>query len=53
MPKKSHRKMTPEENARQKANQQRLLDLLQRRLERDGLTREELHHKLGLPPPPR
>ena len=53
MVKKSHQKLTPEERARQRANQERLDRVLQRRLERDGTTREEIHRRLGLPEPPR
>ena len=51
--KKSHQKLTPEERARQRANQEQLDRVLQRRLERDGTTREEIHRRLGLPEPPR
>jgi hypothetical protein len=44
--------MTPEEEARQLANQKRLDDVIARRLERDGTTIEEIHRRLGLPEPP-
>jgi hypothetical protein len=47
--KKGHKKTTPEEWARQEANQRRLEEVIQRRLERDGLTREEIWRRLGLP----
>lgn len=43
--------MTPEEHARQLENQERLRRVLEKRLERDGTTREEIHRQLGLPPP--
>jgi hypothetical protein len=45
--------MTPEELARQLENQQRLDRVIQRRLERDGTTREEIFRRLGLPDPGR
>ena len=51
MAKKSYRKMTPEERARQLANQERLEHVIAERLERDGTTREEIHRRLGLPDP--
>jgi hypothetical protein len=46
------KRMTPEEWARLEANQRRFDELLEKRLERDGTTREEIHRRLGLPPPP-
>jgi hypothetical protein len=46
---KSYRKMTPEERARQLENQKRLERVIQRRLERDGTTREQIWRRLGLP----
>jgi hypothetical protein len=49
--KKGYRKMTPEERARQEANQARLEEVIRRRLERDGLTREEVWRRVGLPDP--
>jgi len=49
--KKKHRKMTPEERARQEANQRYLEEALQRGLERDGLTREEVFRRAGFPDP--
>ena len=49
--KKSYRKMTADERARQKANQERLEQVIERRLERDGLSREEIWQRLGLPGP--
>lgn len=48
MAKKGYQKMTPEERARQLANQQRLEEVIRRRLERDGTTREEIERRLGL-----
>jgi hypothetical protein len=50
--KKGYQKMTPDERARQIRNEQELERLLQRRLERDGTTLEEIHRRLGLPDPP-
>jgi hypothetical protein len=50
--KKGYQKLTPEERARHRENQQRFDRLLQRRLEQDGTTLEEIHRRLGLPPPP-
>lgn len=41
--------MTPEERARQLANQERLEQVIVKRLERDGTTREEIQRRLGLP----
>ncbi len=52
MAKRKHQKMTPEEHARQVANQERLDRVLAERLKRDGTTREEIHRRLGLPDPP-
>jgi hypothetical protein len=40
--------MTSEELARQLANQERLEQVIRRRLERDGTTREEIERRLGL-----
>jgi hypothetical protein len=51
--KKGHRKITPEERARHEANQKRLEEVIQRRLERDGLTREDVFRRVGLPDPRR
>jgi hypothetical protein len=45
--------MTAEERARQKANERRFADVLQRRLERDGTTIDEVWRRLGLPGPHR
>ena len=53
MAKKGYRKMTPEERARQQSNEQRFAAILQRRLERDGTTIEEIWRRLGLPDPHR
>jgi len=50
---KRYRKTTPEEWARWQENQDRLETLLKRALEELGMTREELHRKLGLPEPHR
>jgi hypothetical protein len=49
MAKKGYRKMTPEEEARQRENQRRLEELIELRLKRDGTTREEIRRQLGLP----
>jgi hypothetical protein len=49
MARKRYRKTTPEERARQTENHRRLVELIERRLERDGTTREEIERKLGLP----
>lgn len=49
MAKRRYQKMTPEERARQLANQERLEEVIRRRLERDGTTREEIERQLGLP----
>ena len=49
MAKKKYRKTTPEEHARWEENQRRLERLIEKRLERDGTTREEIRRKLGLP----
>jgi hypothetical protein len=51
MAKKDH-KRTPEEIARWQENQRRLQDVIAKRLERDGTTREEIRRRLGLPEPP-
>lgn len=52
MGKKNWKKTTPEEWARWRANEERLYELANRGLAELGMTREELHEKLGLPPPP-
>ena len=49
MAKKSYQKLTAEERARQLENQRRLEWVIERRLERDGTTRAEIEHRLGLP----
>ena len=51
MAKKNWKKTTPEEWARWEANEKRLYELANRGLAKLGMTREELHRKLGLPPP--
>jgi hypothetical protein len=49
MAKKKNRKVTsPEEWRRWEENQRRLLEVIQRRLERDGTTRAEIERRLGL-----
>ena len=53
MASKKRRKRTPEERERWAANQRRLEELIAKRLERDGTTREEIHRRLGWPPPSR
>jgi hypothetical protein len=50
--KKGYQKMTPDERARQIRREEEFERLLQRRLERDGTTLEEIHRRLGLPDPP-
>lgn len=52
MAKKGYQKLTPEELARQLENQRRLYELAEKRLRDDGITREELHRRLGWPAPP-
>ena len=52
MAKKGYQRVTPEESARMYENQRRLDEVLQKRLERDGTTRKEIHRRLGLPEPP-
>jgi hypothetical protein len=49
MARKRSRKRTPEELARWHENQRQLERLIEQRLERDGLTREEIRRRLGLP----
>ncbi len=49
MARKRYRKTTPEERARQAENHRRLVQLIERRLARDGTTREEIERRLGLP----
>jgi hypothetical protein len=46
---KRNPKRTPEERERWVENQRRLERLIQRRLERDGTTRQEIRRRLGLP----
>jgi hypothetical protein len=46
---KSYRKLTPEERARQLANQKRFEKVIEKRLEREGTTREEILRRLGWP----
>jgi hypothetical protein len=48
MAKKKIQKTTPEERRRWEENQRRLLEVIERRLERDGTTREEIERRLGL-----
>ena len=50
MAKKKRRVTTPEERERWRENQRRLEELIEKRLERDGTTREEIRRQLGLPP---
>ena len=47
MAKKGYQRMTPEEKARQLENQRRLEDLIELRLKKDGVTREEILKMLG------
>jgi hypothetical protein len=51
MSKKGPKKTTAEEWERWRANERRLYELANRGLAKLGMTREELHRKLGLPPP--
>ena len=51
MAKKRYRKTTPEERARFEENQRRMQEVLRKRLELDGTTREEIWRRLGLPGP--
>jgi hypothetical protein len=46
--KRKIRKTTPEEDRRWEENQRRLLEVIDRRLRRDGTTREEIEQRLGL-----
>lgn len=48
MAKKTYQRMTREERARQLANQERLQQVIEQRLLRDGTTREEIERRLGL-----
>jgi hypothetical protein len=49
--KKGWKKTTPEEWARQAANQRRIDEVIERALRREGLTREEVFRRAGLPAP--
>jgi hypothetical protein len=49
MARKRYRKTTSEERARLAANQALLQELIDKRLARDGTTREEIERKLDLP----
>ncbi len=49
MASKRNPKRTPEERKRWLENQRRLERLIERRLERDGVTRDEIRRRLGLP----
>jgi hypothetical protein len=49
MASKRNRKRTPEERKRWLENQRTLDRLIELRLERDGVTREEIRRRLGLP----
>lgn len=51
MGKKGWKKTTAEEWARQRANQERLDELIRRRLIDEGTTRDEVFERLGLPKP--
>jgi hypothetical protein len=50
MAKKGPKKPTPKEWARRRANEKRLYELANRGLAKLGMSREELHSELGLPP---
>jgi hypothetical protein len=45
MARSGRRKTTPEQRAEWRRNEERLRDLLERRLEKDGLTREEVERR--------
>jgi hypothetical protein len=49
MAKRKPARRTPEERRRWLENQRRLERLIQLRLDRDGVTREEIRRSLGLP----
>jgi hypothetical protein len=49
MASKKRRKRTPEERERWSARQRRFEELIEKRLERDGTTREEIRRRLGWP----
>jgi hypothetical protein len=49
MASKRRRKRTPEERERWLDNQRRLERLIELRLEREGLTRDEIRRRIGLP----
>jgi hypothetical protein len=49
MASKRNRKRTPEERRGWLENQRRLERLIELRLERDGVTRDEIRRRLGLP----
>ena len=51
MAKKGWTKTTAEERARQEANQRFIEEVVARALARDGLTREEVFRRAGLPAP--
>jgi uncharacterized protein YjiS (DUF1127 family) len=51
MAKKGYRKTTPEERERWRRNQERLERLLEKALADLGISREELHRRVGFPPP--
>jgi hypothetical protein len=52
MASKKSRKRTPEERELWAERQRRFEELIEKRLERDGTTREEIHRRLGWPEPP-
>jgi hypothetical protein len=49
MAKKKPPKRTPEERRRWLENQRRLERVIEERLQRDGVTREEIRRQFGLP----
>jgi hypothetical protein len=51
MASKKRPKRTPEERERWAVRQRRFEELIARRLERDGTTREEIRRELGWPDP--
>jgi hypothetical protein len=49
MASKKRPRRTPEERARWAERQRRFEELIEKRLQRDGTTREEIRRRLGLP----
>jgi translation initiation factor 2 alpha subunit (eIF-2alpha) len=53
MARKGNQKRTREERERWRRNQERMERLLEKALAELQITREELHRRVGFPPPPR